>query len=72
MKIAMEFELPFEECKRCFSFDPIVTDRHYEVKDFKMTMDRKLTCKGYTFCKYLKEGVLGVGNGNDKDNDGIK
>ena len=60
MKIAMEFELPFEECNKCMSFDPCVEDRKYECIDFKMTMTRKLTCKGYNFCKYLKENVIKV------------
>ena len=59
MKIAMEFELPFEECEKCFSFDPVVEDRRYECVNFRMTMARKLTCKGYAFCKYIKENVLG-------------
>lgn len=68
MIVQMPFELPFEECNKCLSFDPIVTDRHYEVKDFHMTMQRTLTCKGHKFCKYLKEGVFGgTSDGHDKD-----
>lgn len=65
MKIQMEFDLPFPECEKCFSFSPVVEDRHYEMVGYKMTMTRKLTCKGYKFCEYLKENVIG-GNDNGK------
>lgn len=61
MKIQMEFELPFEECKTCGSFTPVVEGRSYDVdvKGRTIKQTRTLTCKGYTFCKYLKENVLG-------------
>lgn len=59
MTVQMDFELPFAECEKCLSFDPVIEDRHYEVKDMKMTMTRTLTCKGHKFCKYLKENVFG-------------
>lgn len=59
MTVQMDFELPFAECEKCFSFDPIVKERHYEAEGFTMKMTRTLTCKGYNFCKYLKENVIG-------------
>ena len=59
MTVQMPFELPFEECEKCFSFEPVVEDRHYECVGNTMKMTRKLTCKGYNFCKYLKENVIG-------------
>lgn len=66
MKIMLEAELPFEECRRCRSFDPIV-DKGAVVGDGKGGLDikRYLTCKGYTFCKYLKENVLTERNENN-------
>ena len=63
MTIPLNFELPFEECTSCAAFAPIVTDKHYEVKDMKMVFTKKLTCKGYKFCEYVKGNVIGGNNG---------
>ena len=60
MTVIIEAELPFEECNRCLSFDPVIDKSavRYDEQGHRLVTDRKLTCKGYTFCKYLKENVL--------------
>ena len=60
MKVTLEAELPFEECRRCLSFDPVIdkSAMRCDVENNRLDIDRKLTCKGYTFCKYIGTQVL--------------
>ena len=60
MKVQLEAELPFEECKVCLAFDPVIDKGavKYDENKHELDVNRKLTCKGYTFCKYIGTQVL--------------
>ena len=58
MTVQIPFDLPFEECASCYALDPIIKDKSWRMEGKKTIYDRTMTCKGATFCRYLKNNIF--------------
>lgn len=46
------FDLPYEDCPKCMSFDPTVKRDNFTIgDDLKIHYNTRFYCKGETFCR---------------------
>ena len=59
MTKTIDFELPFDDCPGCFSFDPCVRRSDFRIdENMKMNCTIRFYCKGETFCRRRIEEEL--------------